>query len=216
MTETELSEYEFACPSQRLPENVKELLRFARGFQLSEYEEFDFTGIGRFGLEDIFPHSIELAGDGAGNFWIIDVKSNGDWGPVYYAEHELPVIVKQADSLQVMLEQLYQDCKNRNKDSFYYVVEDNIDEVNEAPGRGLMNMDEARQSGDPVLLAISNQYGDNFAIADLRNKPNGAGFNCGVYGKGDRDYEAIRYKEEPIWIFEKKKNKGFLSRLFGG
>lgn len=216
MPEPELMRYELNCPSQRLPEDVKELLRFAQGFQLSKYEEFNFTGIGQFELEDIFPHSVELAGDGAGNFWIVDINSKGDWGGVYYIEHELPLIVKQAGSLQEMLEQLYNDCRNRNQESFYYVIDENIYRVNELPGRGLIDMEEARQSGDALLLAISEQYGDNFAIADLRSKPNGAGFNWGQYGKGDKNYEAIRYKEEPVWLFEKKKNKGFLSRLFGG
>jgi len=36
-------------------------------------DDITFDGVGQFGIENIFPHAVQLAGDGFGNFWILDV-----------------------------------------------------------------------------------------------------------------------------------------------
>lgn len=38
-------------------------------------EEVTFDGIGQFGFEGFFPNSVQLAGDGFGNFWILSISS---------------------------------------------------------------------------------------------------------------------------------------------
>ena len=63
MTDAEIGAFEKTLPC-RLPDQIRELLKFARGFQgILEDVSFadpDFV----FGCEDIFPHAIPLAGDG--------------------------------------------------------------------------------------------------------------------------------------------------------
>jgi len=107
LTETEIREFEHSLPCP-LPAETRELLNFAQGFKGGALEEVTFGGpLTEFGLEEIFPHAITLAGDGFGNFWVIDLTSESKtWGPVFYACHDAPVIVYQSDDLLTFVEEV--------------------------------------------------------------------------------------------------------------
>ncbi len=96
--ELELLEARMPCP---IPPDISELLRFTNGFNVGGgIEEVGFSGLqGGFGMEEIFPHSIPLAADGFGNYWVLDLTSESrSWGPIFYACHDAPVIVYRTDS----------------------------------------------------------------------------------------------------------------------
>src|SRR5436309_471606 len=107
-----LSEQEFAglqamipCP---LSAEARDLFEYSRGFSISALEGVDFSGLAladSFGMEEIFPYSISIAGDGCGNFWVVDLTSRStSWGPIFFACHDPPVIVFQTDGLAHFIE----------------------------------------------------------------------------------------------------------------
>src|SRR5262245_19639293 len=62
------------CP---LPDDVRELLLYCRGFScdaLGFVDFVDFTGADcMFEYVDAFPHGLPFAADGCGNFWVVDL-----------------------------------------------------------------------------------------------------------------------------------------------
>ena len=97
MTEQEILAFE-AGLTFPLPEEMRELLRFAKGFEGVLDDGVDFADAVGFGHEEIFPHARSLAADGYGNFWIVDLtRESKSFGPIFYACHDAPVIVYQTD-----------------------------------------------------------------------------------------------------------------------
>ena len=80
LTDEEINNVAKVVPNGQIPNDIRELLKFASGFEFSGLEEITFNGVGQFGFEEIFPNSVQLAGDGFGNFWILDIDKNGHWG----------------------------------------------------------------------------------------------------------------------------------------
>lgn len=66
---------------------------------------------------------------------------------------------------------------------------------------GFISIDQAKASRDKVLMDFANQLPANFVIADLRSKPNKAGFAWGKFGP-DID-SVVRHEDELLWGFEK-------------
>jgi hypothetical protein len=104
MSQSEIEELKENLPNQHLPTEIEELLKFCRGFEFYGLEEVRFDSFGHFGFEEVFPNSIQLAGDGFGNFWIQDIDSKGNWNEVYYVCHDPAVIVKHSDNLTQFIE----------------------------------------------------------------------------------------------------------------
>jgi len=51
-------------------------------------------------MEEILPHGLSTAGDGLGNDWMVDLTSEStNWGPIFYASHDAPVVVFQAENI---------------------------------------------------------------------------------------------------------------------
>jgi hypothetical protein len=71
------------APTGQIPNEIRELLKFANGFEFYGLEEVTFVGISQFGFEEFFPNSVQLAGDGFGNFWILDVNKT-EIGEMYF------------------------------------------------------------------------------------------------------------------------------------
>ena len=207
MTDSEIEDYRSSLPSGHLPAEINELLKFARGFELGAFEEFRFDSYGEFGFEEMFPHSIPLASDGFGNFWILDVDSMGNWKEVYYMCHDPAVLVKHSENLADFIGHV-NEFGLRLRDSHLDQVHEKIvmDIWREKPGT--LALDEKEYS---FSEAITAQLPEAFVVADLTDKPVGAGFAWGKFGANAK---IIRVEDKPIWIIEKKIKRGFLSRLF--
>jgi len=200
-------------PSGQIPSEIRELLKFASGFEFVGMDEITFDEPGQFGFENIFPHSIQLAGDGFGNFWILDVDDKGNWGNVFYVCHDPAVIVKHSEHLAEFIGHIHEFGKMGDESNLDIIHEETVMEIWNDDEGGFMDIKTARNSYDGMLANFANELPNNFVIADLRNKPNKTGFAWGKFGPGIEN--AVRHKDVLLWGFPTKNKKGFFSKLFG-
>jgi hypothetical protein len=213
LTDEEIDNLAKGVPSGQIPNDIRELLKFASGFEFSGLEEITFNGIGQFGFGEIFPNSVQLAGDGFGNFWILDIDQKGNWGHVFYVCHDPAVVVKHSDNLSEFIQHVDDFGKNGNTSNLDIIHEKSVMEIWQ-DDNNFIELDNARQSSDTTLKEFALSLADNFVIADLRNKPNKSGFAWGKFGP--KIENAVRHSSELLWAIEKPiKKGGFLSKLFG-
>ncbi|MCU0435402.1 MAG: SMI1/KNR4 family protein [Bacteroidia bacterium] len=212
LTAPQINELSQKCPSGHIPDEIKELLEFTRGFEFSGLDEVTFDGIGEFGFEELFPNSVQLAGDGYGNFWIIDIDKKGNWGNVYYVCHDPAVVVKHSENLTQFIEHIDEFGKYGDQSNLNMIHEKVITNIWNNDN-GFIDVETARKSDDSTLKEFSQTLPDNFFVADLRNKPIQSGFAWGKFGTTEG--LIIRHETELIWGIEKPLKKGFLSKIFG-
>ncbi|RXK57789.1 SMI1/KNR4 family protein [Lacibacter luteus] len=212
LTDNEIELLAQRLPTGQIPNDVRELLRFTKGFEFYGIDEITFDGVGQFGFENIFPYSVQLGHDGFGNFWILDIDSKGIWGNVFYVCHDPAVVVKQSDNLAQFINHIDEygrDIENSNLNTIHEKTVFDIWKNN----NGFIEITEARNSDDTTLKNFALTLADNFVIADLRDKPTKSGFAWGKFGPNlDK---AIKCTDELIWGIEKAEKKGFFSKLFG-
>jgi len=200
MNEDEIKELTSRIPCP-IPTEIVELLRFARGFAGTWLEEVKFATLPDFGLEEIFPCAIELAHDGCGNFWVLDLtKHSSQWGPIFYACHDAPVIVYQTDSLLHFVMEAVREGKAPWKS-----------EIGEVHGRlsgliwcenpGVLSFTHCVRSADKDLSEFAQTLDDTWLIIDLRNPVLGDGFSWGRYG---RQTQLKRFGEKRIFAYQRK------------
>lgn len=208
MSEAEIEEYKAKLPSQYLPKDIEELLMFCRGFEFYGLDEVRFDSYGEFGFEELFPNSIPLAGDGFGNFWLLDIDSKGNWNSVYYVCHDPAVVVKHSENINQFIEhidELGRFGQESNLDIIHEQVVFNIWQEK----FGIMEQNEKDYDFEKTQIDIPEMY----LIADLTDKPIKTGF---PWGKSGPKTKIIRPNDKPIWIVEKMVKKNFLSKLFKG
>ena len=156
----------------------------------------------------MFPNSIQLAGDGFGNFWILDVDLKGSWNSVYYVCHDPAVIVKHSENLSGFIKHVDEFGQKGNQSNLDVIHEKTVMDIwNEKVGIMEKNEKDYNFENGEVELP------EKFLVADLTDKPLKTGF---PWGKSGPNTKIIRPTDEPIWIVEKRVKQGFLSRLFGG
>jgi len=208
MSDEDIQAYKKQLPNEYLPSEIEELLRFAKGFEFFGLEEVRFDSFGHFGFEEMFPYSVQLAGDGFGNFWIQDIDSNGNWHSIYFVCHDPPVIVKHSENLRQFIEQVDEYGKKGSESTLDKIHEEVVTNIwNEESGIMELNQNDYDFSNEQISLP------EMFLVADLTYKPIRTGF---PWGKSGPDTKIIRPTDKPIWIVEKKVKQGFLSKLFGG
>ncbi|WP_027420553.1 SMI1/KNR4 family protein [Crocinitomix catalasitica] len=207
MTSLEITEYKKQLPNNFLPTEIEELLKFSKGFEFFGLEEVRFDSFGHFGFEEMFPNSIQLAGDGFGNFWILDIDANGNWNSVYYVCHDPAVIVKHSENLSQFIEQIDEYGKKGNESILDVIHEQTVMEI-WTDKVGIMEKNQKKYDFENGQI----QLPEIFLVADLTNEPIKAGF---PWGKSGANTKILRPTDKPIWIVEKKVKQGFLSRLFG-
>lgn len=187
-------------PTGQIPSEIRELLRFSGGFRFHGLEEVTFGGNG-FGFEEVFPNSIELAGDGSGNFWIVDVGEDGRWNSVFFVCHDPAVVVKHSNDLSEFIKHIDEFGKKGKNSHLDIIHERTVFDIWKGNG-GFIAIEDARSSSDKKLSNFASGLPDHFVIADLRNKPNGAGFAWGKFGP--KIENAVRHPAELIWGFESR------------
>jgi hypothetical protein len=195
LSNTEINEFKSRLPKQHLPKGIEDLLKFSKGFDCPPVEEVSFTAYGHFGFEEAFPYSIKLAGDGFGNFWILDIDEEGSWNEIFYVCHDPPVIVKQAKNLKEFITQLNDLVKNPNG-SF-------VDKVHEEIVFQIWNEEKRNIFENYSLKDLEQKYHSKISekdyIADLNQKQVGEGFVWALNGP-NTVIERISYK--PIWAIK--------------
>lgn len=212
LTDQQVDKLATDLPAGQIPSGIRELLKFASGFEFFGLESITFDGVGQFGFENIFPYSVQLAGDGYGNFWILDVDNKGNWNSVFFVCHDPAVVVKHSDSLTEFIGHIDEFGKKGKESNLDIIHESSVMDI-WSKYNGFIDIETARKSGDKTLNEFASGLPDNFVIADLRNQPNKAGFAWGKFGPNID--KAVRYETELLWGFEKQVKKGFLSKLLG-
>jgi SMI1 / KNR4 family (SUKH-1) len=180
LTETELLAFETRLPCP-LPDEMGELLRFARGFD-GVLDGIDFVDWEGFGMEDIFPHARKLAADGYGNYWVVDLTHESkSFGPIFYACHDAPVVVYQTDSLLHFIREV---VRFGNKP-----WQSEIDEVHETFSNRIwrenpfvLTFTQCLATADADLKAFAESLDESWEFVDLRDPKLGDGYSWGKYG----------------------------------
>jgi len=185
-------------PQAQIPPDIRELLRFTTGFSFRGLDDITFDGINQFGFENIFPVSVQLAGDGSGNSWIVDVNPEGEWGHVFFVCHDPAVVVKQSEDLAEFIEQLHELGKKPEQSTLSLFLERTTRRIYNQED-GLLELAASRESADPVLREFAAGLPGGFVVADLRGQPIQTGF---AWGKTGADISgAIRHERELLWGF---------------
>jgi cell wall assembly regulator SMI1 len=197
----------------RIPSEIRELLLFARGFS-GMLDEVHFAGLpgGGFGFEELIPHPVDLAGDGYGNFWVVDLTPDStSWGPILYACHDAPVLVYQSDTLMHFVEEVLRFGNKPWKSEIDDVHEGLTDRIwRENPG--LLSPTECRSGGDPDLAEFAADLDDSWSICDMRNAMLGDGFSWGRHGAST---PIRRFGTKRIFAYQFRK-RTWKQLLFGG
>lgn len=205
MTDREIEELKTKFPNNFIPNEIVDLLKFCRGFEIEYLEEVRFDAIGQFGYEELIPNSIQLCGDGLGNFWVLDIDSKGNWGNVYYVCHDPAVIVKHSNNLNEFLNDIAEYGENFEKSKFEDIKENIVYDI------WKNKIDAIEPNKNNVYNFKDIKLPELYEIADLRNVENRIGFSWGKYGY---NAQIIRPNDEPIWILEKIIKKSLFSRIF--
>ena len=196
--EIEALQQRIPCP---LPQAVRELLEFSRGFEGTPFDIRFGGSDGGFGLEEIFPYPVDIAADGCGNFWVVDLlKHSTDWGPIFYACHDAPVIVYQAETLDHFIEEVIKSAKSPwqseisevHGDLSYHIWHKNP---------GVLTHSQCVTSSDGSLQAFAGTLDESWEFIDLRRPKLGDGFSWGRYGSRTTNR---RFGEERIFAYQKK------------
>ena len=204
LSSAELAELErkvglpFAAP-------LRELLEYARGFECRKFGKVIFSGVGEVGLSGLSPAGVPISWDPSGNFWLADVKPDGDWGPIWFVCHDPPVVVIQSVDLADFIGRALLGAEPVSE------------VIGPAVGRiwhddpFLMPVEAARMSGDSVLSEFAEQLPEEFKVADLRNADVGAGF---AWGRAGPNATLRRFGHALLFGIEWRR-KSLLRRLMG-
>jgi hypothetical protein len=200
-------EISLPCP---IPTEERELFQYARGFEVPNLlkathgalTEFDLSGVdGGFGLEEVFPHAFSVAGDGCGNFWVVDLtRESKSWEPIFFACHDPPVIVYQTDSLAHFIE----DALKGGNPPWHSEIEDVHGTLTTRIWRenpGVLSFEECVDSTDADLRAFAQSLDASYEFVDLRAPKLGDGFSWGRYGNR---FGVKRFGEKRIFANQKK------------
>jgi len=206
--EQEISAFEASLPCA-LPEDMRELLRFASGLggaacRLGDrfaIDEVRFADVQGFGLEEVFPHAKEIAVDGCGNSWIIDLTSDSKaFAPVFFSCHDSPVIVYQTDSLLDFLREVVRGSNPPWKSEI-------VDMQYRLPMRiwrenpCATSHSQCLASGDHELKTFAESLDETWEFIDLRTPKLGDGYSWGRYGSKTGNK---RYGNKRIFACQKK------------
>ena len=209
LSRTELQDFANRVPC-RIPPEIAQLLGACSGFY-GTVEQVDFTGRDlAFEFDAAYPYGLPIAADGYGNFWVVDLNPDATaWGPIYFACHDAPVILYQADSLEQFLRELFLMFEPPHKSLIDDVHQDRLARVWQT-NPGVLSHEQCLRSEDPILSAFAGELDESFQIIDLRRAKPGEGFSWGRYGPNT---QIKRFGMHAVFAY--KKPKSIISRLLG-
>lgn len=186
-----------------LPIEIKSLLSYARSFDADKKGSVDLTGASLFDFcyaNEILGNNVPICKTIEGNFWCVDVLSNGDWDAVWFVSHDPFVVLVQFEDISEFIE-------------FCARKEDLVD--NKLIVKSLRNQGtsvaDALMSDDDLLSGFAKEVQDYTRVFDLRPGGNDIGFElkfeslCKRFG----DHRMFALKESP------KRSRSFLNSLLG-
>jgi hypothetical protein len=163
LSNTELQDFANRVPG-RIPPEIAELLDACSGFY-GTVEQVDFSGRDlMFDFDAAFPYGLPIAADGYGNFWVVDLlPATIKWGPIYFACHDAPVILYQADSLEQFLRELFRMFEPPHQSLIDDVHEDRLAHVWQT-NPGVLSQEQCLRSEDTILSAFARELDETFHI----------------------------------------------------
>jgi hypothetical protein len=191
---------------------LRTLLTSTAGIDGGPLELIDFTGRSlSVGAPETFPDGLPIAGDGFGNFWIVDLAPREiQTAPVFFLCHDPPVILYQSPDVGDFLHEVFRMLVPPHASAVDDVHEDRLFNVwRTNPG----TLDQvAALGGDEQLRTFATELGERFTFVDLRSSPVGMGFSWGRYGPRT---ELRRHGHERLFAYAPPETRpGFLRRLF--
>ncbi len=203
-----ISDLRFCGLPAPIPNDIQELLQFARGFTFPPIGDLDFTF-------ECWPTpygplhhcGVNLAGNNE-KFWLQDIRDDtGAWGPVFLVCKDPPVLVLQAPCLAAFLEQIFNIGRVGHKNALLFAQnEAAVRILDQEPW--LIPVRTARHSCDPLLSKFARKLPRAFQVADLRGLEIGSGFGLGIWGA---DTVVRRHGDELLFAVGKE---GLGRRLF--
>lgn len=195
---------------RRLPADYREALAkvttidgFAYDVDLSG-ESFDFE------MPEILPHALPIAADGAGNYWVVDIRACPEAeATVFYVCHDAPVLLFQCRGVAVFMEELLKLGQPGAESLLDAVSEDEPFDVY-CKHPGVLSHGDALTS-DSELAAFAESLAPHFSFVDLREVPPGMGFSWGRFGPST---VLRRHGDQRIFAYaHPEKKPGILGRL---
>jgi len=203
MTPSEIEAFAAELPGP-LPDDVRELLRHARGID-GPLDRILFTGNQDFEMRELMPHGVPIAGDGYGNFWVLDLNEDPVFGPVYFMSHDPAVLVYQSPDLATFLSEIrewYRPPYDRPIEEWVYCVWEA-----DSPG--------VTPEHEHVFTWFGETLGPEWTVLDMRYARPGDGFAWDRFGsktelRTDDAARVYAYRRVPA-----KEKGGLLRRLLG-
>ena len=206
----ELLEAELGVP---LSHELRALLGETAGIDRGPLPLIDFTGESlSFGDPDALPWALPIAGDGFGNFWVVDLTpEERETAPVFFACHDAPVILYQSATIGDFLHEAFRMLEPPHVSAVDDVHEDRLFNVwRENPGT--LDHSAALASDEP-MRSFATELDDRFVFVDLRSPPVGMGFSWGRYGPRT---DVRRHGHERLFAYAPpEKRPGLFGRLTG-
>jgi hypothetical protein len=210
LPETEITDLETKLGFS-LPIEIRDLLLYCRGFEgFDDVVEFvDFGGICNFYSAEL-PHGLAVAKDVCGNHWVVDLVVDQPEGTaVFYACHDPPVYIFQADSIGHFISEVLRRGNDPWTSEIDY-VHDECDMDIWTGNPGVLSRDESL-AGDQELKEFAESMDDSYLFVDLRNPSIGQGFSWGRYGANTI---CKRYGEKRLFAYQKRE-LSWLQKIFG-
>ncbi|MFD2970031.1 SMI1/KNR4 family protein [Sphingobacterium bambusae] len=210
LSDLEIENLRASFPNKHIATEILEILQVTRGWDSPIFSMVYFDSIDEFGFWELSPNSITLGHDGFGNYWVLDIDSDGSLGKVFFACHDPAVFIVHSQNINEYLQHLLDFHQNPGDNYIENFQINTVTTVWEQQNGFLSKVDFMEQQPDYSEF-LSTFVGDDWTIADLSQGQNGMGFAWGKFGPNQL---AQRHPTELIWVLKNRK-KGFFSRLFG-
>lgn len=176
------------------PNEIRELLAYAKGFRLFPYE-VDFTqGPWEFPVDGI-GYGAQVCPDFCGNLWFVEVdQQSGEWGAIWFLCHDPFVYVIQSPTIASFLYDIH--ATMLGDETPMSKTGDLVLEEISKHGGNLMTLEEATR--DRTIAPLLKTVDPSMNVCDLRAAIPGTGFTR--WGT----IEAVRLGRERVFLVPPK------------
>jgi hypothetical protein len=201
LSDAELMELEALIPCP-LPDEARDMLAYARGFDGGPLESLDFGGLMPPLFEETFPCALPIGHDGFGNYWVVDLtRESIAWGPILYLCHDPPVVAYQCAEVATFIADVLRLAEAP--------FESPLDDVHE---RYVMRIWKENPAADDEVRNFAQTLTPDYFVVDLRDARTGDGFSWGRFGPRT---PVTRAGNERIFAYAKVSRKSRLRAFFG-
>jgi hypothetical protein len=164
-----------------LPRELRDLLAETAGLELLESLDLAGAGPAPWPCDELFGPVLTLAGDGAGNFWVLELRPGTEvLGPVFFVCHDAPVLAYQSPDLATFVGDYLRFAAAPHDGPVGELVRGGIRRIAaqtcDVPRAQLL------ASEDEVLRAFAESLEGEWFISDLRRARPGDGRPVGRFG----------------------------------